>query len=154
MWGATVGNLLVQSPNNPPAQLAIALNLLYGATFTVHNRAISGTTLRQMMAGTDGSGTPFSQKIGIGGVDQATGVIYCNHCLNDSQLNGDIVQYRSDLVEFVRLCRIAGKVPILVTPTPNPPLLIIDEVKSKRLYNFVKTMRDICSKMGVDLVDQ
>lgn len=154
MWGATVGDLGNQSASNPPKMLSEALNLLYGVAITVNNRAISGTTLRQMMTGTDGSGTPFSQKIGLGGVDQDTAVIYCNHGINDSQLNGDILQYRKDLVEFVRICRIAEKVPVLVTPNPNPALLIIDELKSKRLYNYVKTMRDVAEKMGVDIVDQ
>ena len=154
MWGATVGDLGVQSPNNPPAQLGTALNLIYGASFSVNNRAISGTTMRQMMSGTDGSGTTFAQKIGAGGIDQNTTVIYCNHGTNDSQLNGDIVQYRDDLVDFVRICRAAQKVPVLVTPTQCPPRLIIDEAKSKRLYNYVKTMRDVSEKMAVDLVDQ
>lgn len=154
MWGATVGALGTQDPNNAPSKLQLALSLIYGLTVPVNNRAISGTTLRQMMAGTDGSGSTFKSKISAGGVDVATEIIYCNHGINDSQLDGDIDQYRADLVEFVRLCRVAGKVPILVTPNPNPPILLITEVKSKRLLNFIKVMRDVASKMAVDLIDQ
>lgn len=154
MWGATVGNLGVQDPNNEPAMLQLAISLVYNIATPVNNRAISGTTLRQMMAGTDGSGSTFKDKISAGGVDSGTEVIYCNHGINDSQLDGDINQYRLDLVEFVRLCRINGKVPVLATPNPNPPILIITEAKSKRLLNFVKVMRDVAGKMGVDIVDQ
>jgi hypothetical protein len=154
MWGASVGNLGVQDPNNAPLRLGTALTLIYNITITPNNRAISGSTLRQMMEGTDGSGSSFESKISSGGVDSATQLIYCNHGINDSQLNGSIEQYRLDLVEFVRVCRSRGKVPILVTPNPNPPYSIIDEIKSKRLYNFVRVMRSVAAKMGVDIVDQ
>lgn len=155
MWGAKVGDLLNQDVNNPPARLATALYLVYGGDgFTVNNRAISGTTLRQMLAGTDGSGSTFISKISVGGVDAATKIIYCNHCINDSQLNGDVDQYREDLIYFVNSCRSNNKVPILVTANPNPALLIIDETKSRRLYYYVQTMRDVAKNMGVDIVDQ
>lgn len=155
MWGATVGNLGTQSPNNAPTKLAQALGLLYGgAAFTVNNRAISGTTLRQMLSGTDGSGSTFISKISAGGVDAATKIIYCNHCINDSQLNGDIDQYRDDIVYFVNSCRANGKLPVLVTANPNPALLIINETKAKRLSYYVQTMRDVAASLAVDLVDQ
>ena len=154
MWGATVENLNVQNPNNPPAKLAFALNLLYGGTYTVTNRGISGTTLHDMLLGTDGSGSTFLTKISAGGIDAAANVIICNHGINDSQLNYNIDTYRDDLITFIKLCRTAGKVPVLATPNPNPHFAIISEVKGKRLLNYVKMMRTVAGIFGVDLVDQ
>lgn len=154
MWGATVGALGTKDPNNPPSKLQLAINLIYGLSPTVNNRAISGSTLRQMLAGTDGSGSTFASKMAAGGVDENTAVIMCNHGTNDSQTNGDITQYQKDLVEFVTICRREGAVPVLCTPTPAPSILITTEEKGKRLRNFVRVMREVADDMGVDLVDQ
>lgn len=153
MRGMQPPALTSQSPSNPPAELALALNKLYGGTYTVNNRGISGTTLRQMLAGTDGSGSTFESKISAGGADQNSAVIYCNHGINDSAQNLSIDQYRADLITFVRLCRDKGKVPILVTPNPNPPFGQITEIQSKRLRDYVGVMRDVAAKLGCDLVD-
>lgn len=153
MWGATVGNLGAMDPNNPPASLKIAIQLLFNVTLTVNNRAISGSTLRGMLTGDDGSGTTFESKIQTGGVSQNTSLIYCNHCINPSQLDESIDVYRDDLYTFIDLCRKYGKNPVLVTPNPNPILLIIDEIKSKRLQQFVRVMREVAKQQDVDLVD-
>jgi len=153
MYGQVTNAGPSQDPNNPPSKLQLALNLVYGLSIPVNNRAISGSNLRGMMAGTDGSGSTFESKISTGGIDQNTTVIICNHGINNSQDNLSIDQYRADLVEFVRLCRINGKVPVLETPNPCPPILITTEDKNKRLLSYVRVMRDVAKKMGVDLVD-
>lgn len=149
MWGATVGNLGVQSASNPPKVLAETLFLLYGRSFTVVNRAISGTTLAQMLAGTDGSGSTFAAKVAA----TASTIIYCNHCINDSQLDGSIEAYRENLATFIDLCRSYSKTPILVTPNINPPISIISEEKSKRLPAYVQMMRAVSTAKACDLVD-
>lgn len=152
MWGATPGNTGVQNTFNPPAVLRTTITNLYGATLTVNNMGISGTTMAQMLAGTDGSGSTFATKV----ASTAATLIYCNHCINDSQLNNDIHQYRLNVIEFVRLCRLNNKVPVLVTPNTNPAVpsaAIIDEVKSKRLRNYVIVMRQAAHDLDVDLVD-
>lgn len=155
MFGADVTNLTLQNPVNPPAQLNIALSFLYGLNIPVLNRAISGTTLRQMMSGSSPYAMPFEQTISVGGPDANSLVIYCNHGINDSAQNLSIDQYRLDLVDFVRACRSKGKIPILATPNPNLPMAGgITEVQSKRLVNFVNVMRSVAEKMGCDLVDQ
>lgn len=153
MWGAYVPDLAQQDPSNAPASLGEALLLLYGVSCTVLNRAISGTTLRQMMAGTDGSGSTFWQHLTVGAAKDAQ-IIYCNHGINDSQLFGDIGQYRKDLYDFVFMVRRLGKTPCLVTPNPNPSILIINEQKGKNLRAFVDVMRSVADELDVDLVDQ
>ena len=152
MWGATAGDLGTQNIYNPPAVLSTTITNLYGVSPTVRNLGISGTTLEQMLAGTDGSGSTFASKV----ASTSASMIYCNHCINDSQLDNDIHQYRLNLIEFVRLCRLYNKVPILVTPNTNPAVPgagIITEAKSKRLRNYVKVMREVAHDLDVDLVD-
>lgn len=152
MWGATALNTGVQNAYNPPAVLRTTITNLYGINPTVTNRGISGTTMAQMLAGTDGSGSTFLAKIST---TSAT-LIYCNHCINDSQLDNDIHQYRLNAIEFVRLCRLYNKVPVLVTPNTNPAVpssAIITEAKSKRLRNYVNVMRQVANDLDVDLVD-
>lgn len=143
----------VQSPNNAPASLSAAISLLFTGSSVVNNRAISGTTLRGMLAGTDGSGSTFKSKL-TSGVLAASTIIYCNHGINDSQLDLSINQYRLDVIEFVSLCREYGKTPILVTPNPNVPFDIIDDTNSKRLDLYVQIMREIAKATNTDLVDQ
>ena len=152
MWGATAGDLGTQNIYNPPAVLSTTITNLYGVSPTVRNLGISGTTLEQMLAGTDGSGSTFASKV----ASTSASMIYCNHCINDSQLDNDIHQYRLNLIEFVRLCRLYNKVPVLVTPNTNPAVPgagIITEAKSKRLRNYVKVMREVAHDLDVDLVD-
>lgn len=152
MWGATAGELGTQNTFNPPAVLKTTITNLYGVSPTVNNLGISGTTIEQMLAGTDGSGSTFASKV----ASTSSSMIYCNHCINDSQLDNDIHQYRLNLIEFVRLCRLYNKVPVLVTPNTNPAVPgagIITEAKSKRLRNYVKVMREVAHDLDVDLVD-
>ena len=155
MWGATAGNTGIQNGFNPPAVLKTTITNLYNLTLTVNNLGISGTTMAQMLAGTDVSEltpVPFYVRIAA----TAAKLIYCNHCINDSQLDNDIHQYRLNVIEFVRLCRLNDKVPVLVTPNTNPAApsaAIMTEVKSKRLRNYVHVMRQVAHDLDVDLVD-
>ncbi len=154
MWGARYDNTNLQDPNNPPSQISLALSYLYGISVTVNNRAISGSTFRGMIAGTDTSGSTFETKIAPGGSDASSLVIYCNHGINDSAQNLNIDQYREDAISFVMICRKYGKIPVLVTANPNPPVGGITEVQSKRLLNYVNVIRDVAEKLGCDIVDQ
>lgn len=152
MKGVTSGNISVQNPFNPPAVLKETISNLYGLSLTVNNLGISGTTMAEMLAGTDGSGSTFADKMG----STAAKLIYCNHCINDSQLDNDIHQYRLNVIEFVSICRINDKVPVLVTPNTNPAVTtdtIITEQESKRLRNYVNVMRQVAHDLDVDLVD-
>ena len=152
MFGATVGNLNTQSAQNPPAMFAQAFNLVFGTTTNIDNYAVSGTTLHGFMTGGEGyqPWSEFSSTVAATGA----GTIFCNFCINDSQLNYNINTYRDELVQFINITRSRGLVPILCTPNPNIPYDIIDETKGKRLFNYVEVMRNVASKLRVDLVDQ
>lgn len=152
MWGATPFDLGTKDPNNQPASLSLALNTCYFTSIKAANFAISGSTLRQMISGTGNYPSPFAVQLRTGQAKNYD-VIYCNHCINDSQLDLDETQYRKDLEMFVSVCRLENKTPILVTPNPNPSLLIISIEKSKRLESYVNIMRNVAETMDVDLVD-
>ncbi|MEI7145109.1 GDSL-type esterase/lipase family protein [Pectobacterium brasiliense] len=152
MYGATVGNLPAQSAQNPPAMFAQAFRLIFNREITIHNYAVSGTTLDGLMTGSEGY-LPWSEFVNDV-VESGVSVVFCNFCINDSQLNHNIDTYRTQLTSFVRISRNAGLVPILCTPNPNIPWDIIDEQKSKRLINFVDVMRNVAHKLRVDIVDQ
>lgn len=152
MWGSTSLNTGVQNTYNPPAVLKTTLTNLYSVSCTVRNNGIPGLTMRNLIAGTDGYSAPYAERILTSNAD----IVYCNHGINDSQLNLDIDQYRRDVQDFVDITRKNNKVPILVTPNINPAVptsSIIDESKSKRLSRYVIVMRDVAAKMDVDLVD-
>ncbi len=155
MWGATVGDLLTQNPNNSPAMLNEALNQIYGGGIaTVSNRGQSGTTIRQMISGGDGSGSTFAEKLIQGGLDADADVVYCNHGTNDSTGNNDITQYKLDLMTFISHVRLHDKTPILITPNPKTIGQFVDETKLKNLQHYVNAMREVASQYDVALVDQ
>lgn len=151
MWGSTSLNSTVQNTVNPPAILQRTLDLLYGTgRVVVQNMAKPGTALFSMLAGTDGSGKTFEQRVIEGGAD----VIYCNHAQNDcNSFLRTVEQYRADLVTMVNIVRKYNKVPVLVTPNLTVVLDGITEAACRRLPAFVDAMRMVAEQMGVDLVD-
>ncbi|MGR5932017.1 SGNH/GDSL hydrolase family protein [Enterobacter asburiae] len=151
MWGSTSLNSTVQNPVNPPAVFQRTMDLLFGTgKASITNKAIRGTALFSMLAGTDGSGSTFEAKMQV----TTASVIYCNHAQNDcNSLLRTVSQYKNDLVTFVNIVRKYGKTPILVTPNITIVLDGITETMTKRLPAFVDAMRTVARVMGVDLVD-
>lgn len=153
MYGATVGSLGTQNPDQPAQSLYVAILNITGTNNPVNNRAISGSTLNQMLNGTDGSGSTYASKLESGGIDDTVNLVYMNHGINDNTAGLGIDQYKSDLVEFVQITRKNGKCPVLVTPVPAAMNLYSQEANFT-LASYVDTMRLVAKQMGVDLVDQ
>lgn len=158
-YGATPGNLAQASAWNPPATFKKVIMDLYGVDIKMQNWAISGSTLRGCITGDDqgnpGNGQTMEQRL-VTILNQwptLPAIVYCNHGINDSQLNLSIDQFRLDVITFIETCRKHNAVPVYVTPNANSPYLIIDYPKEKRLHSFVKVIRDVCNAMGVDVVD-
>ena|GEM_PF-1914457 len=151
MWGSTSLNSTVQNTTNPPAVLQRTLDLLYGSGKTeVTNRALPGTALFSMLAGTDGSGSTFDSKMST----TTASVIYSNHAQNDcNSMLRTVEQFKADLVTFVNTVRKYNKTPVLVTPNLTVVLDGITETSCKRLPAFVDAIRETAKVMGVDLVD-
>ena len=151
MWGSTSLNSTVQNPVNPPAVFQRTMDLLFGTgKASITNKAIRGTALFSMLAGTDGSGSTFEAKMQV----TTASVIYCNHAQNDcNSFLRTVSQYKADLITFVNTVRKYGKTPVLVTPNLTIVLDGITEAMTKRLPAFVDAMRSVAEVMGVDLVD-
>lgn len=151
-----------QVPFPPPSQIQNTVNTFFGNNaLNVVNNAIGGTSLSGMLAGTDGSGSTFAQKMAV----SSSPVIFCNHGLNDSYgFNANpLATYRANLETFIKICRGATvyKTPVLVTSHP---------VASSGLFGsqvgfaaapqwsyisaqFFEVMREVAAQNGVILID-
>lgn len=153
MWGADPANLGVQVAQTPPQALQDLLRKYFGNTAaTVANNAISGTTSAQMLAGTDGSGSTFAAKMAV----STAQVVYCNHGRNDA--NGTVgnttpAQYKANLITIVKTIRLFGKMPVLVTPNPNWPLVGRIQAWSEPVKLYAAIMRQVAAEYAVALVD-
>ncbi len=136
-----------------PAKLQMFLRDYYSnGSIDVNNKAISGTRTVSMLAGTDGSGKTFRERISESDAD----IVFCNHGINDCQNTPPtpIGDYKANLFEIVRIIRAAGKIPVLMTPNvlaPVPSLGVID--KSERLKSYAEVVREVCRTDRVALVD-
>ena len=147
----------VDSPSSytaVPSPLAFqnTMNAFFGnAALTVENRAISGTSCEQMIAGTDGSGSTFESKMAV----SPALIILCNHGINDNNNSGGSPQgYRASLIEFVRICRKYNKAPVLVTPFACLAFGDSDTFRlAQRGPMFAGIMRSVAHEFGVKLLD-
>ena len=151
MWGAIPFETTSQDTKNPPESLREALAVLFPSnTPTVRNKAISGTTLEKLLAGTDGGAGTFEDRVS----SSDAAVVYCNHCLNDcNSYQSDASEYRANLISFVRICRKYGKIPVIVTPTIINLSYDGQEFQMKRMPAFIQAQRDVAEVLSVDLVD-
>lgn len=152
MRGAIPFNTTEQDPKHPGVALKQAIDLIYpGNLVTVNNAARSGTTLKQLLNGTDGGVGTYAERLAAAG---NTKIVYCNHCLNDcGSYESDASEYRENIVRFVNITRAYNKIPVLVTPSLISPLEDGREDQSHRQSDFIQAMRDTANIMGVDIVD-
>lgn len=150
MWGSTPGNTAKQDSKNPPSSLRQAIDLLYPNQAKVSNKAIPGTTIRNLISGHDGGPGPYEGRIS----KSDSILVYCNHCLNDcNSLQSSEEQYKSDIITFVNITRKYNKIPILVTPSIISPVVDGKDYMMRRMPAFIQAMRDVAQLMNVDLVD-
>lgn len=154
MYGADPQNSYNQVPNPSPNECQNLLNTYYNNTAaTCTNKGISGTTLNQMLLGTDGSGSTFATKMTV----SPASIVYCNHGINDAVGSGvsttaDV--YKANLIQFVQLVRMAGKAPVLVTPVTQLPYGGIGtRARAETLKLFCGIMRQVAQQYAVPLVD-
>jgi lysophospholipase L1-like esterase len=136
-----------------PMQLQNVLRDYYRNTSaTVNNRAISGTNSTQMLAGTDGSGQTFEARVAA---NAGTHVIFCNHCINDVQLDTPADVYKSNLIKIVEIVRKYGKTIVLETPNPYYAWASYGNGfrNAEGVKLFAGIMRQVAREMGVPLVD-
>lgn len=150
MYGYQVGGATsdVQDVNNPPIVLATTLRALFSGDITVLNEAVSGSNMRNMMRDLRYEGT-----IEPGGIAAGSQIIYCNHCINNVQSELPLDEFKKDYIDFVRITRKYGKVPVIVTPNPIVPIGGGDAIETRVIETYVNAMRDVAKITGCDIVD-
>lgn len=153
MWGANVANLNVQVAIPPYAQLANFINAYFGnSACTAVNFAISGTTLNQMLLGTDGSGLTYAARL----ASTNAPVVYMNHGVNDAFGPNSTTPalYRQNLIACIRQTRLAGKSLVFVTPHACLTMGTLGTpARAENTARFAAIMRDVATMHGVRLVD-
>lgn len=161
MVGDSTGAGYVSGPiDSPSSYVAIPSPLAFQNTMnayfgnnalTVVNHCISGTSAEQMIAGTDGSGSTFEEKI----ASSLALIVNCIHGINDNNNQGGSPQgYRAALIEFVRICRKYNKAPVLTTPFACLAFGASDTMRlAQRGHMFAGIMRSVAHEFGVRLVD-
>lgn len=152
-WGANAANTNNQVATPTPVQIQNFVNTFHGnAALTVANRGISGTTLAQALAGTDGSGAPLAARLAA---TDAVAALF-NFGVNDAfGPNATSAQtYRAGLVQAIQLCRAEGIVPILVTPFPCLAIGAFgSRARAEATAKFAQIMREVATGYAAVLVD-
>jgi len=127
-------------PNNSQAILH--------ATFpevTITNHASGGTasSLVNMMAGMDGGGLPFAQRI----AGSKAEIVVDNHAINDDLMQS-LGPYTDALIQWIQDVRNAGKVPVIEEPNP------VCDGNHPHLDGYVMTMQNVAAAYNVPIVHQ
>lgn len=161
MYGSNPGGA-GQVATPPPVMLENTLNAFFGnSAAVVTNNALGGTTINQMLAGTDGSGSTFATKMASSGAT----IVFCNHGVNDAYGHTPYTttpaQYRANLLTFIQIVRQYSKTPVLVTPHPVIPTGSFGSLSgyaaapawTNAIAQFAQVMREVAQQHGVILVD-
>ena len=80
---------------------------------SVSERAVSGTTTRQLLEGTDTRNRPWPAEV-------ATDVVLVNFGINEQRTGVSVEHYEADLTELGRRLHMTAPHAVLVFETPNP----------------------------------
>lgn len=118
---------------------------LNNSAITITNRASGGTasSLVNMMRGVDGGGPPFAERI----KGSKAQIVLMNHAINDNLMQS-LAPYADAMIEWVKVVRDAGKIPVLEEPNP------VCDGNHPWLENYVATMQSIAEAYKVPLVKQ
>lgn len=149
-YGSDPLNLANQVAEPSPMRLQAVLRRFFANdSIVVYNYAIAGTTVRQMLAGTDGSGKTFEERVAA----SPAKIVYVNHCINSCQLGDTADSYKRDMHTVAEICRKYGRSPVFTTPNPMAPVSIGDRRKTIQLSAYAEAMRQVSREAGVPLVD-
>jgi lysophospholipase L1-like esterase len=136
----------------PPMHLQHQMDLRFGVgKVLIENRAVSGTSLEQLMAGTDGkNGLPWAKQLDV--VKPQVAVV--QHAKNSMAARVPVATFKAELEQLVREAKGRGVSVILDTPVPetlNAPYGAqwrVDGIKP-----YAQAIRDVSAANGVPLVD-
>lgn len=134
------------------ADLETALQSALGNSVTVSTNGMFGSTLEQMIAGTNG----FPQSYSAFLASSPAKVVIENFALNEPFWDTPD-QFKQALIQFVTLTQQAGKVPVLEEPNPN----CIQNTQNDFAYPqgitvapYVQAIRDVAQAYNIAIVHQ
>jgi len=107
---------------------------------SIADRAVPGTRLEQLTAGTDGSNLPLQQELRM---YPAARVVIENFGINET----DTEVFRNALRQFVGDVRSAGMVPVIITPNP------VFGPMGPNTRVMAQVARDVSQESGALLID-
>jgi hypothetical protein len=134
------------SPNEPQALQSLLQAQFNDTGITIANHASGGTasSLQNMLAGVDGGGDPFAQRV----TEHPGTIVIDNHGVNDA-LGGETLQdYTADLVAYINDSKAAGKTLVLEEPGP------VCDGNHPQLASYVAAMDSVASSYNVPLIQQ
>jgi len=149
MSGIAISNyglMSLTSPDEPQALQSLLQAQFNDTGVTVASYATGGTSssLANMLAGVDGGGGPFAQR-----VTQHPGVIVIdNHAINDMYGGETLQDYATDLAAYINAVRAAGKTPVLEEPGP------VCDGNHPQLADYVDAMDSVAASYNVPLIRQ
>ncbi|OBR52320.1 hypothetical protein A6456_10485 [Paraburkholderia tropica] len=139
------GSYIIAS-NSAPADLQALLQATYGATVTVTNNGLGGSTVADRLQASGGYSQWWKDYVAT---DSAQIVIE-NWGINDSNpiVNETPAQFEADLLAWVQLTQQAGKIVVLEEPQPvcNPSF--------SALPQYVQVVDNVAAQLGLPLVQQ
>jgi hypothetical protein len=140
-----------RSPNSPPLIVPVFLKSIFPqAQIIVTDQSVPGTTLHQLITGTDGKHLPIYNETAI----DSNEVAEMNFGINDAWYivygGQTLEQYQADLQTFINTKRGYGKAVVLEEPNP----VCSDAAVSATLDKIVQIIDDTAIANNVPLVGQ
>lgn len=144
MMGLTASLRVAQQSETVQSQ-ALLQAKLNNTAITISNRASGGTasSLVNMMKGVDGGGPPFAERI----KGSKAQIVLMNHAINDNLMQS-LGPYTDALIEWIKVVREAGKIPVLEEPNP------VCDGDHPWLENYVSVMNNIAEAYKVPVIRQ
>ncbi|WP_085560898.1 SGNH/GDSL hydrolase family protein [Burkholderia pseudomallei] len=132
------------TPHNDPATLQYLLQQRYGAAVTVQNLGIAGTTLNDLLTGSNGVAMPWPQRM----AQSKAQFITVKFGINDAYSAGmTAALFANELESAISIARSAGKTIILETPNP------IKTDHADLLASLAVATIEVASKTNTPVVD-
>lgn len=132
------------TPHNDPATLQYLLQQRYGAAVTVQNLGIAGTTLNDLLTGSNGVAMPWAQRM----AQSKAQFVTIKFGINDAYSTGmTAARFSEELTSAISIARNSGKTVILETPNP------IKTDHSDLLAALATAIIEVASKSSTPVVD-
>lgn len=132
-------SFVIASPTSPD-QLYIDMQSRFGAgQVVVYNRGVGSTCAKDLLYGPP----DFASRI----ASSTAQIITLNYGSNDNwYCNQTVAQYSAQMDQLVKIVKAAGKIPVLIEPTPTL------NRNNPNLYNYVSALSQVAINNGVAII--